>query len=131
MSAREKPSCQSARKWVADRLKHETGSAHPLAPLTGQDSRALSLFLHAVELYGGADVVGRKGARLAMLGALDAMQTKCWPIAKAAIPAILDWGDEDRIWGELSELRMFAASAAKEIARSASEDGDEPGPVLQ
>jgi hypothetical protein len=36
-----------------------------------------------------------------MRAAATAMQLKCQFAAKKAIPAALDWADEDRIWGAL------------------------------
>lgn len=92
------PVCRSAVKWTGKRLGK--GS---LAPLTGQDSRALSVFVHAVDLYLCSDGSGRGAAINAMRFALRAMQPKCWPIAKASIPAIGDWSHEEEIWMQIDE----------------------------
>lgn len=97
MAAQEKPYCQSAPHWVAHRLKDKAA----LAPLTGQDWRAFQAFVHLVALYGNSDGEGRRAAVLAMFHTLKAMQPSTRHLAKAAIPHVLDWGDEERLWSQL------------------------------
>jgi hypothetical protein len=103
MSA-EKPYCQTGPKWVMARLKDKSA----LAPLTGQDWRALTAFFHLVALYGNSDEDGRASALLAMFHTVQAMQPSTRHLAKAGIPHVLDWSDEDRIWSEL-ELQGLVA----------------------
>lgn len=92
--ATEQPVCKSARGWVRERLKDRNA----LAPLTGQDGSALSAFAHLVELYARADDMGRMNALAAMRATVRAMQPSVQHLAKAAIPHVMDWSDEDRIW---------------------------------
>jgi hypothetical protein len=102
-AAPEKPCCQAARTWVVNRLQNKSA----LAPLTGQDSRALSAFFHLVELYGVADEDGRVSALNAMTYALLAMQPSTRYLAKAGIPFLLDWEDEDRIWRQVCDVATY------------------------
>lgn len=101
---KEKPVCQTGPKWIADRQARERGDKHALAPLTGQDARALSAFLHLVSLYGGSDDTGREMALLAMGYTLRAMQPKTRYLAKAGIPSVLDWSHEEAIWRQVELL---------------------------
>jgi hypothetical protein len=96
--ATEKPLCQTAAKWIRGRLGRDA-----LAPLTGQDSRALGAFVHLVALYGNSDGDGRRCALVAMASAVRAMQPSTRHLAKAAIPYVLDWSDEDPIWRRITE----------------------------
>jgi hypothetical protein len=93
----EKPYCQTGPKWLQARLKDKSA----LSPLTGQDWRALTAFFHLVALYGVSDSDGRASAVLAMFHTVQAMQPSTRHLAKAGIPHVLDWGDEDRIWSKL------------------------------
>lgn len=96
---RQPPCCRTAPRWVQERL----GDRQCLAPLTGQDSLALAAFTHLVTLYGCSDIEGRQAAVDAMAAVLRAMQTKCWPLAKASIPHMLDWGHEEEIWAQITK----------------------------
>lgn len=109
MSAKEKPCCQTGPAWIVERLKDKSA----LAPLTGQDSRALRAFIHLVELYAVSDGEGRRAALLAMRSTVLAMQPSTRHLAKAVIPHMLDWGDEDRIW------RALGFESPQSAARSA------------
>jgi hypothetical protein len=97
--ATEKPLCQTAQKWICGRL-----GRHALAPLTGQDSRALVAFVHLVALYGNSDGDGRRCALVAMASTVRAMQPSTQHLAKAVIPHVLDWSDEDPIWQRITEV---------------------------
>jgi len=94
----EKPVCKTGPTWIKNRLKDK----HALAPLTGQDARALQAFLHLVDLYGSSDTDGRVCALRAMWWAVRAMQPSTQHLAKAGIPHVLDWSHEGEIW-ELME----------------------------
>lgn len=91
MAATEKPLCKQTAAWLK-------GRGLSTAPLTGQDVRALLAFVHLVDLYGCSDGPGKRGATLALRATLSAMQRSCWPLAKACIPMVLDWSDEERVW---------------------------------
>jgi hypothetical protein len=112
--ATEKPLCQTALKWLAERLSRDTGvkEKYALAALTGQDARALQAFIHLVALYGNSDGNGRARALEAMHHAVHAMQPSTRHFAKAVIPAVLDWGDEDRIWQQLDTIAVEAIREA-------------------
>lgn len=96
----EKPYCQTGPRWIVERLHDKSA----LAPLTGQDWRALKAFIHCVELYGSADGDGQTSALAAMLHTVHAMQPSTRHLAKAVIPHVLDWGDEERLWSKLTTL---------------------------
>lgn len=93
----QRPFCQTARSWIIGRLKDRSA----LAPLTGQDARALHAFVHLVDLYGSSDDNGRRRAVSAMRDVVLAMQPSTRHLAKAAIPHVLDWSHEESIWCEL------------------------------
>ena len=99
---REKPFCQSGPKWIRDRVLRETGDKYGLAPLTGQDARALQAFFHLIDLYGSSDEDGRRSAVLAMAATVRAMQPSTRHLAKAGIPHVLDWSHEAEIWSKLT-----------------------------
>jgi hypothetical protein len=98
----EKPCCQTGPKWVKNRL----GDKHALAPLTGQDWPALQAFFHLVTLYGNSDGDGRRYALLAMAYTVRAMQPSTRHLAKAGIPAVLDWSHEQEIWQQLEFILL-------------------------
>ena len=97
----EKPVCRDYVVFLKEHLGKDC-----LAPLTGQDARALHAFLHAVQLWGNSDTDGRRHAEMAMRALVLAMQEKTRFLAKRAIPRVLDWSHEADIWG-----RLFPESA--------------------
>ena len=105
-----KPCCQTGPKWISDRFKRELGVTDALAPLTGQDARALSAFLHLVALYGNSDATGRRVAVLAMAYTVRAMQPHTRHLA--GIPHVLDWSHEAEIWQQLEALDAEALKDA-------------------
>lgn len=106
------PPCIGLVKWFHARAKRQRGHRQDcacgpcvrtldvpsLAALTGQDARALSAFVHMLELYALSDANGRECAIVGMRAAAAAMQPQCRVIAKGSIPFVLDWGDEARVW---------------------------------
>lgn len=87
------PVCRSTATWLRTRLGKDC-----LAPLTGQDHRALKAFVHLLELYAVSDEAGRVLAIAAMHATVRAMQPSTRRLCKAAIPAVLDWDDEELLW---------------------------------
>jgi hypothetical protein len=69
-----------------------------LGMLTGQDTRAIEVFVSALELYANSDGDGQRAGLAAMKAALGGMQQKCHVIARELIPFVLDWGDRERLW---------------------------------
>jgi hypothetical protein len=96
MSAREKPCCAQVGPW----LKVQLGK-HALAPLTGQDSVALSAFAHVVSLWGRSDFTGRRLALVAGRAIVLAMQPETRELAKRSIPCMLDWSHERELWSAM------------------------------
>lgn len=96
------PPCVAGPRW----LKQPAGTRGKLslAPLTGQDTRALHAFVHLLELYACSDDDGHEAAIVAMRAVLGAMQPSTRHLAKASIPFVLDWGDEDRLWVDLTQF---------------------------
>lgn len=90
------PVCKKLNRWL--RLVH---GRHVLAPLTGQDASALDTFAHAVELYCHGDLGGRRGAKIAMRGAVSAMQEQTRWLCREAIICISDYGYVEQIWPEI------------------------------
>lgn len=108
MSAKEKPVCQSGPIWLKEVAKNlwsriglKESCKRPLAPLTGQDYKAYSTFLHALELYNYSDGAGSKHALACMQHAVMAMQPHTQWIARATIPHLLDWGDQQTMWPKI------------------------------
>jgi hypothetical protein len=93
------PLCESMQPW----LRHHLWKGC-LAPLTGQDFRALSAFVHLVELYAVSDDDGRNAALFAMAATALAMQEDVRHLAKSSIPHVLDWGDKARLWSKIEDL---------------------------
>jgi hypothetical protein len=105
MSAKEKPVCQAGPIWLKEVAKNlwsriglKESCTHPLAPLTGQDYQAYKTFLHALQLYSYCDGEGSKHAMMCMQHAVMAMQPHTRWIARASIPHVLDWGDQQKLW---------------------------------
>lgn len=97
MSRATKQVCQTAPPFIA----HHCGK-HSLGALTGQDLRALQAFVHLVELYAVSDAMGRETALRAMSCTVQAAQVSVWPLFKKCIPHVMDWGDEERLWQEVT-----------------------------
>jgi hypothetical protein len=93
VSRTPKPRCADGIAWLRQRLGRGA-----LAPLTGQDLRALAAYLHLLELYVTADEPGEVSASLAIGHTLAAAQPSVWPIFKAAIPWAGEWHHEDEWW---------------------------------
>lgn len=89
----EPPCCKTAPKW----LVHHLGR-NALAPLTGQDARALRAFVHLVELYACSDGEGQRQALVALRATVLAMQPSVRELAKRSIPHMMDWSDEGPLW---------------------------------
>lgn len=98
------PPCMTGVAFVRARYGRDT-----LAALTGQDHRALGAWLHLLELYAVADTNGQAAALVACGALLEGMQRSAWPIAKAAIPAVLDWSHEETLWRRVLEVRELRA----------------------
>ena len=105
MSTKQKPVCEAGPKWLTEvatnfpsRIGLEQPNKRPLAPLTGQDYQAYRTFLHALELWGYCDDEGRGHALMCMQHAVSAMQPHTRWIARASIPHLLDWGDQQKLW---------------------------------
>lgn len=69
-----------------------------LAPLTGQDGRALDAIAHCWELYTNSDEDGQRAALDAVRALLKAMQPSTRHLAREAIPAAANWEDRERWW---------------------------------
>lgn len=100
--------CDRALKWLRD--SHWGPS---MVTLTGQDARALRAFIHAVELYGASDVVGRQAALDAMTALVRAAQPKVRPLFREVIAAVLDRNDREPIWRQVGgDERLSERSAS-------------------
>lgn len=104
-----------------------------LAPLTGQDTRALGAIVECWELYACSDEAGQRGALAAVRALLPAMQESTRWMARELIPYVLEWGDRERVWplvvesSDVSEeVKRLAGTWARlcECAPSANEVGD-------
>jgi hypothetical protein len=84
-------------KWLTHHLGRDA-----LAPLTGQDARALRAFVHLVELYAQSDASGRREALVALRATVLTMQLSTRHLAKKSIPHLMDWSDEERLWSQLA-----------------------------
>lgn len=103
------PICQTTPTWIRHRLQDRSA----LAPLTGQDWRALEAFLHLVALYGNSDETGRQCAVMGMACCVCAMQPTTRFLAKAGIPHVLDWSDEDRLWAQIETVALNTTAAVE------------------
>lgn len=108
-----KPRCASGKTWLRNRLGRDA-----LAPLTGQDMRALEAYLHLLELYFASDEIGERCAYVAIGCAIAAAQPSVWHVFRAAIPWAREWDDEARLWP------AFEAAAREVIAPPPENAGD-------
>ena len=95
------PVCRSGLAWLREATKDGDPKLHgrkALAPLTGQDKRALAACLHLVELYAVADEEGRSRALQALRFTALCMQAKTRLLAREAVAHVLDWDDRKRFW---------------------------------
>jgi hypothetical protein len=100
------PVCKAGAKWVSGRLGKGC-----LAPFTGADWRAFQAFFHLVELLACSDLFQRPHVIAAMRSTLLCMQPQCRSLAKAGIPHVLDWGDEETLWAEIWGVVRVTAEA--------------------
>lgn len=98
--------CKAGPRW----LQHHHGRTS-LGALTGQDARALSAFLHLLELYAVSDSEGQGYALAAMTATVLAMQTSTRWLARESIAHVLDWGDRDTLWGRMFDPRSSTQGA--------------------
>lgn len=92
----EQPLPKRIRRFVCFHL----GDRHAFAGFGGQDFSAWHAFVYLVELYGRGDSRGQERAIEAMRACVAAAQRKDDVLAcfKKAIPGVLDWGYEARVW---------------------------------
>jgi hypothetical protein len=101
---------KAARTWLRGQPGH---GRNTFAPFTGQDQRAFSAFVYALELYAGSDEQGRACALLAMRAAVLAAQLKCRNHFRDVIPCVLDWSDVETLWPLVSDpIRRSSTPAA-------------------
>lgn len=107
---KEKPVCEAGPRWLRtvslespEKIRLTQPCKTPLAALTGQDFQAYQTFLHALQLWAYCDDDGRKHAILCMRHAIDAMQPHTRWVARASIPHLLDWSDQDTMWQTITE----------------------------
>lgn len=81
-----------------DVLAWLSGRGVDVSPLTGQDERALRAFVAALDLYAAGDRDGREAGLVAARALLGAMQSTTRPIARAAVPLVVDESREGEIW---------------------------------
>lgn len=125
----------SKEKQAATWLRKQHGK-NCFAPFTGQDWRAFAAWIHCLELWFGSDHQGQEWALEALRCCVSCAQPKCWPLFKAAIPAIGDWSHEEELWRKLELDRTFVA---EELARKITEGevpadprwGPSPGQLLR
>lgn len=133
--AAEKPFCARIRAWLKARDEREqerawadspgSGTTHQAvkryntAPLTGQDWRAIACFVHAIDLS-ATDETGRRMGIAAAAAAVQAMQPSTRYLAKACIPMVLDWSDEERLWGQIDGLTPPLPSEVEEMTAFAA-----------
>lgn len=102
MTTRPKPYCAAALAWLRARCK-EGHRECDLAPLTGQDRRALEAIAHCWELYSLSDEDGRAAALVAIRALLDAMQPTTRHLAREMIAQTFDWDSHERLWPMVAE----------------------------
>lgn len=105
MSNKQKPVCEAGPKWLKEvalsnpaRIGLKGPTKGIFAPLTGQDHKAYLTFLHALQLWGYSDSEGREHALVCMKHAVKSMQPQTQWIARATIPHLLDWEDQQKLW---------------------------------
>lgn len=91
------PPCRAGIQWL--RVKYGKGN---LAALTGQDGYALEAAIHVLDLYARSDAHGKRSAITALGALVAAMQPGCRTFVRDAIPYVLDYGDVDKLWPQIS-----------------------------
>jgi hypothetical protein len=97
------------RTWLRTCVKDKSSpinlprARYPLAPLTGQDNRALDAIVACWQLYASSDDDGSKAALDAVRALLPAVQPECRKFARELIPFALDWPDRARLWPIVSQ----------------------------
>lgn len=90
------------RRARPEHLRWLKANNHDLAPLTGQDHRALTAIDACWDLYAGGDFDAQAGALAAVRALLPAMQEQCRPLARELIAHWMDWPDRDRLWPKVA-----------------------------
>lgn len=96
-----KQACVTIRPW----LKANLGPS-ALAPLTGQDSRALSVAVQALSLYSSCDYRAEVRALSAFHSAVMCMQESTRVLAYHSIAHLLNWSDRPIIWERAGLARL-------------------------
>jgi hypothetical protein len=99
MSTRTKPLSQTIFPWLKNNL-----GPRCLAPLSGQDWKALQAAVHLADLWGNSD--DRRAAAMAFRLAVEQMQPSTRQLAYHAIAHPLDWSHRAELWAQagLEEL---------------------------
>ena len=105
----QKPPCQTVLPWLKANL-----GPHALAPLTGQDARALAVAVQAIELYASCDYSAEVRSLPAFACAVNCMQESTRHLAYHSIAHILDWGDRSKLWARAGLETINAGRCACE-----------------
>lgn len=92
---------------IAKFVKHHLADKTAFAAFTGQDHSAWNAFVYFVELYGRSDAMGEANAIDAMRSCIEAAQhgnTVVMACFKKAIPGVLDWPVEPKLWVKIAPI---------------------------
>jgi len=97
-----------------------------LAPLTGQDAKALDAIVACWKLYAISDEAGQRVALASVTLLLHGMQEKTRWLARELIPFVFDWTDRERLWSLVTgDLRAVLSAKTKRRASSEQPEGVE------
>lgn len=100
--------------YVDEPLRWLRGNGHDLAPVNGQDGKALLAIAACYRLWARGDADARRSAIKAVAQLASCMQAHTRPLAKALIPWALDWSHEEQLWPQVqAALSGIAARRAK------------------
>lgn len=88
-----KPVCQTVLPW----LKENLGKGC-LAPLTGQDSKALAAAVQIVAFYSYCDSCAEQAVAEAFGRIVGCMQPQTQELAYHAVAHVMEWSTRDELW---------------------------------
>jgi len=90
-----KPVCETLLPWLRNNLGKTC-----LAPLTGQDAKALASAIHIIHLYAYCDSRDEEGCLTAFRCVVERMQPSTRELAYHGIAHVMDWHNRADVWSK-------------------------------
>lgn len=99
-SPRRRPE-KPLHKQVAEFVIHHLADKRAFAPFTGTDYDAWHAYIHLIRLWGRTRSDDVVAALRAVVHTAQTRNDDVMAVFKKAIPCLLDWSDEPKLWGQI------------------------------